>query len=218
MISLLSGNIQTINEDNALTILVGGVGYEVYPSAKLLSRLHVNQEAVLHIYTNVREDALELYGFDNLFEKEMFKIITSVSGIGPKTGIGILSKMDAAQLCEAILHEDKAMLTSTPGVGKKTAERLVIELKDKIEKLSNGKFAGHLKQDFRKTQAPAQTASYLSPVMKQAIEALVSLGYRDAEANQVIKQISIDLEKSGSESEPKVEQLIRMSLQRMAKV
>lgn len=217
MISLLSGSIISINEDNALTINVGGVGYEVYPSAKLLSRLHVNQEAIIHIYTNVREDALELYGFDNLFEKEMFKIITSVSGIGPKTGIGILSKMDAAQLCEAILHEDKAKLTATPGVGKKTAERLVLELKDKIEKLSSGKFAAHLKQDFRKT-TPAQGASLMSNSMKQAVEALISLGYREVEAAQVIRQISIDLEKTNNESEPKVEQLVRLSLQRMAKV
>ncbi|MCK4838122.1 MAG: Holliday junction branch migration protein RuvA, partial [Desulfobulbaceae bacterium] len=116
-----------------LIVDVGGVGYEVFYSPTGLHRLPENGEDIfLYIYTNVREDAFNLYGFLEIKEKEMFVLLTGVSGIGPKVAVNILAGMGPGDLASAIANTDLGRLVKLPGVGKKTAERLCLELKDKV--------------------------------------------------------------------------------------
>ena len=129
MIASLRGVLAHKSPEN-LIVDVGGVGYEVRFSPTGMHRLpEVGEEVFLHIYSSVREDAFDLYGFLEAKEKEMFILLTSVSGIGPKVGLNILSGMPPADLAGAICTSDLGRLTKLPGVGKKTAERLCMELK-----------------------------------------------------------------------------------------
>ena len=132
MIATLTVNVLMISPDRAV-IDVGGVGYEVFLSTNGVARLpEKNGQVFLHIHTHVREDAIILYGFLEVEEKELFLILKTVSGIGPKLGLAILSGMRVPELCQAIASEDVSRLTTLQGVGKRTAERLCVELKDKV--------------------------------------------------------------------------------------
>ena len=133
MIASLRG-ILTHKSSDELIVEVGGVGYDVCFSPTGLHRLpEIGAEVFLHIYTNVREDSIDLYGFSERQEKEMFIVLTSVSGVGPKLAMNILSGLDPAALASAILTGDLGRFTKLPGVGRKTAERLCVELKDKVQ-------------------------------------------------------------------------------------
>ncbi len=210
MIATLTGNVLMTGQDRAV-IDVGGVGYEVFLSTDGVSRLpEKNSQIFLHIHTHVREDAIVLYGFLELEEKELFLILKTVSGIGPKLGLAILSGMRVADLCQAIAGEDISRLTTLQGVGKRTAERLCVELKDKVGHLHGavdgregvaGKAAGQL------PASPGAVADTLS--------ALVNLGYPDPVARQALavvkKRVGAD-----SFSEMVVEELIRETLRTLA--
>jgi len=131
MIGFLEGKVEFIRDSSAV-VNVGGVGYKVGVGPTLLSRLRVGEGAKLYIYTQVREDILALYGFESLEELDFFELLISVSGIGPKAAMGVLSAASVEKIRASIVNQDPTLLSSVSGVGKKTAEKVVIELKNKV--------------------------------------------------------------------------------------
>lgn len=210
MIATLTGNVLMTGLDRAV-IDVGGVGYEVFLSTDGVSRLpEKNSQVFLHIHTNVREDAIVLYGFLEVEEKELFLILKTVSGVGPKLGLAILSGMRVAELCQAIAGEDISRLTTLQGVGKRTAERLCVELKDKV---------GHLHGVVDGREGAAGKAAALFPASGGAVadtlSALVNLGYPDPVARQALAAVK---KRVGADSfaTMQVEELIRETLRTLA--
>lgn len=180
MIAHLSGTLHS-KHPNLVIVDVSGVGYEVnIPLSTYYDLADIGSSVQLRIYTHVKEDALQLYGFKTARERELFINFISVSGIGPKLGIALLSKMDADQLIQAIRTNDLARLTSIPGVGRKTAERLVVDLREKMTQLSVAQIA----------ETPAKTESFeASPedsVRSEALSGLLNLGYQKAAAEKAI--------------------------------
>ncbi len=174
MIASLKGLVLEKDVTEAI-IDVNGVGYRVALSILSLARLpEVGQPVTLRIRTVVREDALDLYGFSSRPEEELFLLLTSVSHVGPRLAINVLSGLEVAELTAAIAKGDVARLTKIHGVGKKTAERLVLELKEKVKLLV---LDGVPAAGKGKTSKPASTSSDL-------ISALVNLGYKEAQAEQ----------------------------------
>lgn len=205
MIASLRGVLAHKSPEN-LIIDVGGVGYGVFFSPTGLHRLpETGEEIFLHIYTNVREDAIELYGFLDLKEKEMFLLLTSVSGIGSKVAVNILSGMGPADLASAIASTDLGRLTKLPGVGKKTAERMCLELKDKVHFI-----------------AASESVSLANPTVipddqqsADVISALINLGYPPAKARNAIEKVRATVG-DDSFAELSLEQLLRQALRSMA--
>ncbi len=170
MIATLTGKVLIKGLDRVV-IDVSGVGYEVFLTTDALTRLPDSSEEIfLHIYTQVREDAIVLYGFLETEDKEMFLYLTSVSGIGPKLGLAALSGMRVAELCRAIAAGDIKLLTSLQGVGKKTAERICVELKDKVGDLAAGADLLEMAGDL----APGASSA-----VADVLSALGNLGYSD---------------------------------------
>jgi len=177
VIARLSGILLEKRGDEAV-IDVEGVGYLVHLSLQSMSRLPPEGGRVqLRCHTHVREDALQLFGFATPEEEELFHLLISVSGVGPRLGLNILSGMPAPELASAILHGELARLTKISGVGKKTAERLVVELKDKIK--TSG-LAGA-----RSTSQPPPAGD----AAQALLSALVNLGYRPAAAERTADQV-----------------------------
>ncbi|HTH37958.1 MAG TPA: Holliday junction branch migration protein RuvA, partial [Pyrinomonadaceae bacterium] len=142
MIAFLSGKLQE-KSANSVIVDVGGVGYEVaIPLSTFYEIGEVGETVELRVYTNVREDAIQLFGFKTQREKDLYLKLISVQGVGAKSGITMLSGMSADEIVAALRTENLAKLTSIPGVGRKTAERLVVELRDKVGELSAGVSAG----------------------------------------------------------------------------
>ncbi len=170
MIAHLRGRILT-KRPNQTVVDVNGVGYEVTISIPTFSELPIaGGEVSLHIHTHVREDALALYGFLRAQEKELFERLISVSGIGPKLAITVLSGMQAEKMVAAIRGNDIAALTKIPGIGKKTAERMVLELRDKLDSFG----------------VAAAVVSRHSPVEEDVLSALTNLGYQRAAAERAL--------------------------------
>jgi Holliday junction DNA helicase RuvA len=176
VIARLSGIVLEKSGDSAV-LDVQGVGYHVHLSLQSLGQLPPEgARAQLRCYTHVREDALQLFGFLTAEEEELFHLLISVSGVGPKLGLNILSGMPATELATAILHGEIARLTRIPGVGKKTAERLVLELKDRIRTSGLA------------TARPSQPPPATSPDAA-LLSALVNLGYRTAAAERTAEAV-----------------------------
>ncbi len=204
MIAYLSGKLLT-KQANTVIIDVGGIGYEVTIPLSTFYDLEETDSAVsLRIYTHVREDTLQLFGFKTARERELFLQLITVSGIGPKLGITLLSGMSANDLIGAIRTNNLARLNSVPGIGKKTAERLVIELRDKIIKLSSPE----LEEDFVSKQEDLPSSD---TVYNDALSALVNLGYQKAIAEKALKSAVQE------ETANTVQALLRKSLQLLAK-
>lgn len=179
MIATLSGKILARFHDRAV-VDVHGVGYELNMSSDSLSRIpEVGEDAFFHVHTNVREDAITLYGFLAEEEKELFGILKTVSGIGPKLALAILSGLRVEPLCVAIVGGDVKLLTTLQGVGKKTAERICVELKEKV---------AHLAVPAGAVTAPQMVAK-AGPKMLDAISALTNLGYSDAQARAALAKV-----------------------------
>lgn len=171
MIAHLRGTLLAKRPNQAI-VETHGVGYDVTISVPTFSEMPPNgAEVALHIHTHVREDTLALYGFLRLPEKQLFEKLLTVSGIGPKLAITILSGMPADEMVAAIRGGDLARLTRIPGIGKKTAERMVLELRDKLPAPSG---------------APETSAAFASPVEEDVISALVNLGYQRASADKAL--------------------------------
>ena len=189
MISSLHGRLQSIGAGWAV-IDVNGVGYQVFMPTSTLSGLgRLGKEVFLYINLVVREDSLSLYGFSAEEELELFQILLGVSGIGPRLGLAILSAMSVERVSMAIASRDTDLLKTIPGIGKKMAERLVLELKDKIG-----------------VGLMATTGVQLAPENGDVIAALTSLGYSIAEAGQAVASLN-------SSDKLSLEEKVRLALQ-----
>lgn len=170
MIGFLSG--QPKLSKNALLVITQGVGYEVHCSSRVLLT-HAHQPTIeLYIYTHVREDLLELYGFESIQEKELFELVLSVSGVGPKTALNLIDP-GAERLIEAVQQAQVSFFTSIPRVGKKLAQKIIIELGSKLGELK------HL--DLGPT----------SPAHQEIVEAVTSLGFAEQKAEEVVRGLDL---------------------------
>ncbi|CAN5817006.1 Holliday junction branch migration protein RuvA [soil metagenome] len=204
MIAYLSGKLLE-KQANTVIIDVGGVGYEVMiPLSTFYELGEIGDDVSLKIFTYVREDMLQLFGFKTERERLLYLKLISVQGIGAKSGVTMLSGMSADEIIVAIRTDNLARLTSIPGVGKKTAERLVIELRDKLNDISSSSVQETL-------SATGQATLPADAVYEDAISALTNLGYQRNAAEKALKQAV----QEGTEMS--VQKLLRRSLQLLAK-
>ena len=189
MIHFIKGQLDTVSEQK-IVVENQGMGYEILVPASVLSNLPaIGMDVKIYIYMHVREDALQLYGFTTKEEKEMFQLLITVNGIGPKGALGILSIMDVDALRFAILSEDAKSISKAPGIGGKTASKLILELKDKVDfeeavdtMLTKGENA------VAGVSAPAEDVGYRA---NDDIQALVALGYSSTEAVKAVKKVDL---------------------------
>ena len=206
MIAYLSGKLLE-KEANTVIVDVGGVGYEVtIPLSTFYELGEVGEDVQLRIFTYVREDALQLFGFKTEREKLLYLKLISVQGIGAKSGITMLSGMNADEIFVAIRTDNLARLTSIPGVGKKTAERMVIELRDKLNDLTSA-----ASQQQLTSVSGGVNITSVDAVYDDALSALINLGYQRNAAEKALKQAVQD------GTEMSVQKLLRKSLQFLAK-
>lgn len=208
MIAHLSGTLLS-KQPNSVIVEVGGVGYEVnIPVSTFYDLEETGSNVQLRIYTHVREDALQLFGFKTARERELFLRVISVSGIGPQLGIKLLSGMSADEMIASIRTNNLAKLTLIPGVGRKTAERLVMELRDKVASLSSPELEEELGA---KATTGARVESEDS-MRSDVLSALLNLGYQ---RNGAEKAVTSAIDEGGDIS---VELILRRSLRKLAKV
>ena len=201
MIAKLSGILDSVDDD-WVVVDVGGVGYLVFCSARTLAQLPACGEAVSFVIeTHIREDHIHLYGFLDKAEREWFKLLTTVQGVGAKVGLGIQSVMGPKELTEAILARDKGMVTRAPGVGPKLASRLLTELQDKVSGIAS----------IEPTMAGAMPANDPDrAATEDAVSALVNLGYRRGDAFGAVTSALRDLGDDAG-----IEHLIRAGLKEL---
>lgn len=200
MIARLSG-ILIEKSVSQCVVDVHGAGYRVVvPLTTFYELPEIGQPVIIHIHTHVREDAIHLYGFHAREEQAVFQLMISVSGIGPKLAINILSGIAAGELIRAVMEDDLKRLTGIPGVGKKTAERMILELKDKMAKFDRESDA--VVTDLAQTGAQ---------VKDDALSALVNLGYRGSAVKEVVDRIM----KEAPEA-PSLDQLLKRALRTLA--
>lgn len=189
MISFLKGQVHNKNL-NSLTLLVGGVGYLVVVPSGVLAKIALNDNLELYIHTHVKEDALDLYGFTNQEGLTLFKLLISVSGIGPKTALAVIDRgVDAVK--QAIIKADESFFTLVPRLGKKNAQKLIIELKSKLGSLAELDLAG------------------INEEVSDVVQALLSMGYSQTEAISAVHKLPPDIKT--------VEEQIRLVLKQNAK-
>lgn len=179
MISYLEGTIKFINTKNICILTSSGVGYEVQIDKNQIDRLKIDQYINLHIHTHVKEDAFDLYGFLERSEKIMFEQLTSISGIGPKSALQILSLSGSQVLYENVIKNNVAYLTQISGIGKKIAEKIVLELRDKLPKIA-----------FEFDHTGQEGANINMSENMDVFEALKSMGYTPREAKEAIEKIT----------------------------
>lgn len=203
MIAFIRGRIEDITEENVV-IDTGAMGYHVKISPKTAAALPgIGEEVKLHTYTCIREDAFSLFGFLTKDELTVFKQLITVNGIGPKGGLAILSVMDADDLRFAVISGDAASIAKAPGIGKKTAERVILDLKDKIS-LEDTLLQREMGQkDFKQGGADKD-----SHIRNEAVEALTALGYSASEALRAVKAVPCE---EGMD----VEDILKLALKNM---
>lgn len=203
MYSYIKGELVEISEE-AIVVDNHGIGYNIRIPGSILDSLEgIGQEIKIYTYTYVREDIMQLYGFLTRDDLNVFKLLIGVSGIGPKGALAILSVMTPDDLRFAVLGEDDKTIAKAPGIGKKSAQRLIIELKDKMD--LNEAFA--LKTEH---EAEKQTVgSAKSTIKNEAVQALVALGYSSTEAMKAVKNVEIT-------EEITVEEVLKAALKQMA--
>ncbi len=172
MISYLKGTILAKKERYVILVVDDATGYRIYTTGQMLEAVSVGQEFAFFIYTHVREDAIELYGFPNLDELDFFERLIGISGVGPKSALGVLSVAPLSDIKKAIIHGDPGLLQKVSNIGKKTAERIIVELKEKITVTSQEEKAG---------------LSITENV--QLMDALMSLGYKENEIRKALRII-----------------------------
>jgi Holliday junction DNA helicase RuvA len=196
VIGRLSGVMIEHSPEGACVLDVSGVGYEVFVPLRSLGRLPLSAPATLHVHTHVREEALTLYGFVATEDREAFRVLLSVSGVGPKLAMTVLSDLSASELAHCVARGDRARLEAISGVGKKTAARLLLELKDKLPVVNLGDVA-----------APAAPAPKpLGDAGAQVCDALTRLGFTRAQAEAAVAKVS------DRDLAAPVEQLLRQAL------
>ena len=188
MIATLRGEVTQI-EDNAIVLEVGGVGLRVFVPATLRTKLKTGEKIFLFTHLIVREDALTLYGFESQADRELFNILLGVDGVGPKVALSVLSTMTLDAVQRAVFADEAELLSRVPGVGKKTAQKMALHLKDKL----------------KPTDALAKVAA-MSDKDSEVLAALTSLGYSVVEAQTAIQSIAKD-------APDDVEERLRLALQ-----
>ena len=184
MIAFVRGTAVDMTE-NSVIVEAGGIGYEIYMTGTDLSQIHMGEEVKIHTYFNVREDAMQLYGFRSKDDLQMFKLLLGVNGVGPKAAVGVLAGITADELRFAILSDDVKTLSKAPGIGKKTAQKLILELKDTM-KLED---AFELKLAHEQEKAVAGLGE-ISDGRQEAVEALVALGYSSTDALRAVRKVT----------------------------
>jgi Holliday junction DNA helicase RuvA len=193
MIGYLTGKIISAKPTQIL-LDVNGVGYEIRISINTFERLSGKETVSLFIHTNVKEDAITLYGFYSESEKEMFELLISVNGVGPKSALGLLSGISTDELKQSIVTSNVERMIAVPGIGRKTAERLILELKKKVS---------DIKDEGLSTAKPS--------LQKEAVAALATLGYNFTSSEKTVNKILIEL------PECSLEELIKRSLKELNK-
>ncbi len=203
MIAFLKGKIADVTEGSVI-LDVNGVGYEVLVPEQLLSMLEgIGQNLKLYTYMQVREDAVTLFGFLTRDDLQMFRMLISVNGVGPRAGLSILSALGADDLRFAVLADDAKRISKTPGIGAKTAQKIILELKDKLD----------LEEAFEKKLASAGNAPEMSvaagdDVIQDAVQALIALGYGSTEALKAVRSVK-------SAESMNTEDILKEALKRM---
>jgi Holliday junction DNA helicase RuvA len=189
-----------------LIIEVQGIGYELFVPLSTFYRLpEVKESVALSVYTHVREDALQLYGFFSTLEKQLFLLLLGVSGVGPKLALNILSGMETSEMVQAICQGNVDRLRAIPGVGPKTAGRVILELKEKVSRLAGPG-----------SQFDTPEAGGENKIAEDTLSALINLGYNRIEAKRAIDQIVKD-EGAASVGLSSVEEFIKKALKGLAK-
>ena len=184
MISYVRGELAAIEEQKAV-VDVGGIGYGVYMPQQAMALLpEIGSTVKLYSYLNVKEDAMQLFGFVTRDDLEIFKLVIGVSGIGPKGGLNILSSMSPDELRFAVMSGDAKAISAAPGIGKKTAEKLIVELRDKVDIEDMLEHAAHGNED------GAFASAEDSDMQSEAVQALVALGYGSSESLRAVKKTS----------------------------
>jgi holliday junction DNA helicase RuvA len=217
VIGYLNGKFLEVIDGKAVVIPTGsGIGYSVaLPFSPRYVGLHAGDKAELWIYSHVREDAFDLYGFQSREEKEIFLTLLTVNGIGPKGALGILSKVEIPVLVRAILEGNQESLTEIPGIGKKTAERVVIELRDSLrKKAENAQLPVEWMQAAAEVGALGASKSgdslaFATLAFKEAKDALVGLGYREQEVVQALRRVQDAKTGTQARTEEVVKQALR---------
>ena len=191
MIGYLKGKIISAKPTQIL-LDVNGVGYEIKISINTFERISGKETVSLHIYTNVKEDSISLFGFYSEAEKEMFELLISISGVGPKSALSLLSGISTDELKEAIISSNAERIIAVPGIGRKTAERLILELKNKVRDIKEEGIA------------PSKPS-----LQKEAVAALTTLGYNLTGSEKAVNKILSELPDSS------LEELIKRSLKEL---
>ena len=200
MISYLKGTLAGVEEDKVI-VDVGGVGYGVYMSGQAMGRLPaIGSEVKLHTYLNVKEDAMQLYGFLTRDDLSVFKLVIGVNGIGPKGGLGVLSALSPDDLRFAVLANAVKAICAAPGIGKKTAEKLILELRDKL------KFEDALEHIASEVTVGMEVNGQ---IQSEAVQALVALGYGSTEALKAVRKVEAD-------ETMEVEDVLKLALKHMS--
>ncbi len=204
MIGKLKGIVEELGDDS-LILDVNGVGYHVFVSSRHLATLSVGETASLTIEMNVREDHIHLYGFPDKIERDWFRLLATVQGVGNKTGLAILAAYSPTKLVQAIMAKDIAAFKAISGIGPKLAERIVTELKDKVLKMPTSEFV---------TSSSSQPQSVITnPSANDAISALVNLGYSRSDAYSAVMKVV-----QNSDENQNLDVLIRLGLKELGKV
>jgi len=192
MIAFIRGRI-IIKRTSYAVVETGDIGYQVYMGEALLNELILGSEAEIYTFHQVREEASDLYGFKSPDDLELFELLLTVSGIGPKSALGILNIATASDIKEAIMRDDAGLLTKVSGVGKKTAERLVLELKTKIVKIGG-----------TTTLNPSSALTG-----GDELDALMSLGYSLSDARNALLEVNSDITDSGERAKAALRRLVK---------
>lgn len=185
MISFIRGLVADTTE-TSIILEAGGIGYEIFMTGNSIEQAsRADGELKIHTYFHVREDVMQLYGFLSKDDLEMFRLLLSVNGIGPKAALGVLAGLTADELRFAVLSDDVKTISKAPGIGKKTAQKLILELKDKLK----------LEDAFEKKLAHEQEAASITGAMlhdgrQEAVEALVALGYSNTDAMRAVRKVT----------------------------
>ena len=202
MIGYVKGVLEEADEQSVM-IDNHGIGYRIFvPSSAFSGALPIGKEVKIYTYLSVKEEAMQLYGFLTRDDLRMFRMLLGVNGIGPKAGLGILSALTADELRFAVLADDAASIAKAPGIGKKTAQKLILELKDKLnlEDAFEQKLANQAAKDITSADSGSQ--------VQEAVQALTALGYPGTEALRAVKKVE------GAESMT-VEEILKAALKKM---
>ena len=179
MYAYIKGTVEAIKNDQVI-LECGGIGYRIFVPSSYPDQLRIGDEVKLHTFFSVREDAMQLFGFLTEDDLEIYRLLLTVSGVGPKGALGILSVLNADDLRFAVLSDDSASIAKAPGIGKKTAQKVIIELKDKLS----------LSEAFEKKSEHTAAAEVPPSPDMDAVEALTALGYSKTDALKAVRAAS----------------------------